>query len=161
MSRSLTSFTNNIVSLLVLAVLSALIAVDGVRAMAVPQLETLMRRDVWSPEIISPAAGDVWRAGDRVQVTWSTEDPPSQVTNSNGLIALRTPNGFLHGPGGLNEPLAGNFSLFDGKVDVQVPDVPARTDYQIVLFGDSGNESPLFTIANTVLAPEFGILDLE
>lgn len=69
MSR-LTSFTNNIVSLLVLAVVSALIAVDGACAMAVPQLETLMRRDVWSPEIISPKAGDVWRAGDRVQVTW-------------------------------------------------------------------------------------------
>lgn len=68
MSRSM-SFTNSIVSFLILA-LSALIAIDGVCALAIPQLATVMKRDVWAPEITSPTAGDVWRAGDMVQVTW-------------------------------------------------------------------------------------------
>ena len=45
---------------------------------------------------------------------------------------LRTANGFVKGPGGLNEPLAGNFSLYAGEVSLTVPDVPARTDYQII-----------------------------
>lgn len=48
------------------------------------------------------------------------------------MVVLRTANGFVKGPGGLNEPLAGNFSLYDGQVSLQVPDVPARTDYQAV-----------------------------
>ena len=38
----------------------------------------------------------------------------------------------MRGAGGLNEPLAGNFSLYDGEVSFHVPDVPARTDYQVV-----------------------------
>ena len=78
------------------------------------------------------------------------------------------------GPGGLAEPLASNFSLYAGEVKVDVPKVPGRDDYQVVceyisdiykyylrltiipfysVFGDSGNESPFFTIANSMLAP--------
>lgn len=62
----------------------------------------------------------------------STADPPSEITNPNGMLVLRTTNGFVQGDGGLAQPLAGNFSLFDGKASVQVPDVPARDDYQVV-----------------------------
>ncbi|EJC97848.1 uncharacterized protein FOMMEDRAFT_97934 [Fomitiporia mediterranea MF3/22] len=149
MSRIMSSAVS-IVSLLVFA-LSALIAIEPVRALAVPEMLTIMRRDVWAPEITSPEEGDVWRVGETVLVTWSTEDAPAQVTNSNGQVVLRTVDGFVQGLGGLNEPLASNFSLFDGKVELQVPTVPARTDYKVVLFGDSGNESPGFTISNPVV----------
>lgn len=48
------------------------------------------------------------------------------------MVVLATSNGFVKGAGGLAEPLAGNFSLFDGKVDIQVPEVPARDDYKVV-----------------------------
>lgn len=61
-----------------------------------------------------------------------TKNPPSQITNTNGMLALRTTNGFLQGPGGLGEPLARNFSIFLGSVEVEVPEIPARDDYQVV-----------------------------
>ena len=48
------------------------------------------------------------------------------------MLALRTTNGFLQGPGGLGEPLARNFSIFLGSVEVEVPEIPARDDYQVV-----------------------------
>ncbi|THH08460.1 hypothetical protein EW145_g2705 [Phellinidium pouzarii] len=151
MTRS-TSFTGGFVSVLVFA-LTALIAVDTACAKAIPFASPQMaKRDVWAPLITSPEESDVWKVGDTVQVTWSTANPPAQVTNSNGMLALRNSNGFVQGAGGLAEPLAGNFSLYDGKIEVQVPDVPARDDYQVVLFGDSGNESPIFTIMNPMLA---------
>ncbi|KAI5119392.1 hypothetical protein M0805_005935 [Coniferiporia weirii] len=159
-----TSSMSGIVHLLVF-VLTALIAADTACAKAIPfaglnarrPAKPKEKRDVWTPAITSPVEGDIWMAGDTVQVTWSIENPPAQVTNPNGMVVLRTTNGFVQGPGGLAEPLAGNFSLYDGSVNVQVPDVPSRDDYQVVLFGDSGNESPFFTIGNPMLA--FGTSD--
>lgn len=71
---------------------------------------------------------------------------------------------------GVAHPLASNFRITDGAVNVTVPDVDARDDYIIVrelpspvvvcscwcaqlmhfslcaVFGDSGNASPKFTI---------------
>ncbi|KLO16785.1 hypothetical protein SCHPADRAFT_887532 [Schizopora paradoxa] len=113
---------------------------------------SLSKRDVWAPRILEPEAGTVWRVGEEVNVTWSTANPPKQITNEKGLVALRTPHGFVAGRGGLGEPLAANFSLFDGHVLVQVPELPAGDDYSVVLFGDSGNESPLFKIVNPFMA---------
>ncbi|TEB30565.1 hypothetical protein FA13DRAFT_1792164 [Coprinellus micaceus] len=44
-------------------------------------------------------------------------------------------------------PLASGFSLADGEVEVEIPaDVESGENYFIVLFGDSGNVSPNFTI---------------
>ncbi|KAL1722866.1 hypothetical protein EV715DRAFT_246867 [Schizophyllum commune] len=45
-----------------------------------------------------------------------------------------------------DNPLAQGFSITLGSYDVTVPDVEERSDYIIVLFGDSGNSSPKFTI---------------
>ncbi|KAG5646509.1 hypothetical protein DXG03_003276 [Asterophora parasitica] len=45
-----------------------------------------------------------------------------------------------------DNPLAQNFKLRVGKIDIIVPSVPPRDDYIIVLFGDSGNSSPAFAI---------------
>lgn len=42
--------------------------------------------------------------------------------------------------------LAENFSILLGRIEVTVPWVEDGSDYQIVLFGDSGNFSPTFTI---------------
>ena len=63
--------TSYLFSVLVLA----LNAVISVEASAVPFVErearaAVMKRDVWSPFITSPAEETVWNVGDTVQVTW-------------------------------------------------------------------------------------------
>ncbi|KAG6844712.1 hypothetical protein H0H87_004435 [Tephrocybe sp. NHM501043] len=79
---------------------------------------------------------------------YMTDDipPDSQLTNPNGKVVL----GHLGPTGGLNldldHPLAENFKLRVGQVEITVPSVTPRDDYIIVLFGDSGNASPAFAI---------------
>ncbi|SJL07596.1 uncharacterized protein ARMOST_10946 [Armillaria ostoyae] len=107
----------------------------------------LISRDVISPPITSPTAGAVWTVGQTITVTWNTTviPPASQVTNPIGKIILgHQANNSLNLD--LDHPLASNFQLTDGQVDITVPDVEPRDDYIIVLFGDSGNTSPEFTI---------------
>ncbi|KAK0487538.1 hypothetical protein IW261DRAFT_1290716, partial [Armillaria novae-zelandiae] len=107
----------------------------------------LISRDVISPPITSPTAGAVWTVGQTITVTWNTTviPPASQVTNPIGKIVLgHQANNSLNLD--LDHPLASNFQLTDGQVDITVPDVEPRDDYIIVLFGDSGNTSPEFTI---------------
>ncbi|PCH40174.1 hypothetical protein WOLCODRAFT_136705 [Wolfiporia cocos MD-104 SS10] len=101
-------------------------------------------RDVYVPPITYPTAGVVWVPGQSYNVTWNTTDAPSQITNPNGTVVLAKNyyEDYQH-------PLAGNFSILDGYVTVVCPNVTAGDDYQIVLFGDSGNYSPNFTISAT------------
>jgi len=145
---------SNVFRALVVATLLSVSTVDVAFAAAVPagpaEMKLLVKRDVWSPTVLYPHEGIVWRVGDHHSVVWSTNDPPAQITNTNGLVVLRSSRGFIKGPGGLGEPLASNFSLFDGRVEIEVPDVPGGDDYQVVLLGDSGNASPAFTIANSI-----------
>ncbi|KIK04103.1 hypothetical protein K443DRAFT_676235 [Laccaria amethystina LaAM-08-1] len=107
----------------------------------------LSRRDVVAPHITSPDASSVWPIGTMQLVTWDTSDlpPDSQITNPIGQIIL----GFNES-NSLNldftHPLAQGFNMHDRKVQITVPNVPPRTDYLIVLFGDSGNTSPSFAI---------------
>ncbi|KAF8073421.1 hypothetical protein FPV67DRAFT_1477729 [Lyophyllum atratum] len=108
----------------------------------------LTMRDVFSPHIISPNEKSVWPVGTKQTVTWEIKDipPDSQLSNPNGKVVL----GHLGPTGGLNldidNPLAQNFKLRLGKVEITVPSVAPRDDYIIVLFGDSGNASPSFAI---------------
>jgi len=47
------------------------------------------------------------------------------------------------------EPLAQGFNLTDAAVTFDIPcdeSIVARSDYIIVLMGDSGNASPMFTL---------------
>ncbi|KAG5652820.1 hypothetical protein H0H81_003536 [Sphagnurus paluster] len=108
----------------------------------------LSARDVFSPQITSPNANTIWPVGTKQMVTWETDKipPDSQLTNPNGRVVL----GHLGPTGGLNlqldNPLAQNFKLRVGQVQITVPSVTPRDDYIIVLFGDSGNASPAFAI---------------
>ncbi|KAG6809412.1 hypothetical protein H0H92_000337 [Tricholoma furcatifolium] len=129
----------------------------------------LMMRDVFSPTITSPNASTVWPVGTQQTVTWETDNipPASQLTDPNGMVVL----GYLGSNGGYNldigenvfytllvshikacglimidNPLAQDFPLTQGEVDITVPNVTPRDDYIIVLFGDSGNASPAFAI---------------
>ncbi|KAG6908312.1 hypothetical protein DXG01_005348 [Tephrocybe rancida] len=85
-------------------------------------------------------------ADDSIRRETDNIPPDSQLTNPNGMVVL----GHLGATGGLNldldHPLAQNFKLRVGKVEITVPSVPPRDDYIIVLFGDSGNSSPAFAI---------------
>ncbi|KAI9465050.1 hypothetical protein BJY52DRAFT_1184090 [Lactarius psammicola] len=48
----------------------------------------------------------------------------------------------------LQNPLAVGFSLRDGSARIICPTVPSGQNYVVVLFGDSGNASPQFTISS-------------
>ncbi|MFJ3221146.1 GPI anchored serine-threonine rich family protein [Kitasatospora sp. NPDC086801] len=112
-------------------------------AVATHSTERTSRRDVFVPRILSPRAGTVWRTGERVDVTWDVSDPPTQITNRTGLIALRVGDVTL-----LDRILASDFDILLGRVEVTVPDVPPGDDYRVVLSGDSGNWSEPFTITS-------------
>ncbi|OCH88477.1 hypothetical protein OBBRIDRAFT_780108 [Obba rivulosa] len=98
-------------------------------------------RDVFVPPVTYPHAGTVWYVGQHHNVTWETAGAPVNITNKIGRVVLAK-----GGIEDINHPLATNFSILDGRVVVKVPDVEPGNDYAIVLFGDSGNFSPNFTI---------------
>ncbi|KAK7435195.1 hypothetical protein VKT23_019765 [Stygiomarasmius scandens] len=97
--------------------------------------------DVFVPPITSPAEGDVWVVGQQRNVTWDTSNAPTQITNPIGSIMLRQDDMTT------NIVLASCFNIIIGQIEVTVPDVPDG-DYTLVLFGDSGNFSPDFTITH-------------
>ncbi|KAJ7486635.1 hypothetical protein FB451DRAFT_1337443 [Mycena latifolia] len=101
---------------------------------------TLSKRDVYTPPVTYPHAGTVWTVGQKHNVTWDNTNPPVNITNKIGRIMLR--KGDLTTPVILQE----NFSILLGRIEVKVPWVEDGDDYQVVLFGDSGNFSPYFTI---------------
>ncbi|KAK0489239.1 hypothetical protein IW261DRAFT_1443894 [Armillaria novae-zelandiae] len=91
-------------------------------------------RDVYSPPITSPDANTVWTVNTTQTVTWDASNPPVNISNG-ASIWLRK-----------DVELAEGFDLRSGQQDVTVPYVAEADDYIIVLFGDSGNFSPEFTI---------------
>ncbi|KAJ7643995.1 hypothetical protein FB45DRAFT_737054 [Roridomyces roridus] len=97
-------------------------------------------RTVFAPPITSPTSTSVWKVGQVQTVTWNATGIPTGV---QGKIQL----GFLTEESeNLSQILAEGFNLTDEKVNITVPDVVSRTNYIVVLFGDSGNISPKFTI---------------
>ncbi|KAF8888050.1 hypothetical protein BD779DRAFT_1470423 [Infundibulicybe gibba] len=102
-------------------------------------------RDVFTPQVLDPHAGTVWLVGQRQNVTWDTSKAPVNITNKIGRILLRK--------GGLTTPLilADGFSILLGKIEVTVPWVLDGDDYQVNLFGDSGDFSDFFTIQSNVI----------
>ncbi|KIL61384.1 hypothetical protein M378DRAFT_199551 [Amanita muscaria Koide BX008] len=112
-------------------------------ALAVP----LHKRDVVDPPVTAPNASTVWTAGSTQLVVWDTSKLPpyNQITNKVGTVVL----GFLDSNGEnlmLDKPLAKGFNITQGSIQVVVPNVQTRTNYIIVLMGDSGNASPTFSI---------------
>jgi hypothetical protein len=107
----------------------------------------ISQRDVYNPPITYPNAQTIWVAGSKQTVTWETANmpPDSQLTSPEGRIVL----GWLADDSmnlQMDSPLAEGFRLRAGKQEITVPSVPLRNDYIVVLFGDSGNQSPTFTI---------------
>ncbi|KAI9317046.1 hypothetical protein BX666DRAFT_1857930 [Dichotomocladium elegans] len=101
-----------------------------------------------NPPIKVPNAHTVWNAGGTYAVEWNTTTvsgipiPPTD----KGIVML----GYINN-GDFSEhlrwTLAVYFPLDTGHVNVTLPsDLPTGDNYIIVLFGDSGNASPQFTI---------------
>jgi len=103
----------------------------------------LSQRDVFVPPVVLPNSKSVWKAGSKQIVEWDVSNPPQQITNSVAKIVLAT-NGLLD----FEHPLADNIDVLSGKHQVTVPNVKPGKNYQIIVFGDSGNTSPFFEITN-------------
>lgn len=110
---------------------------------AVVSAGPIMKRDVFVPPVTYPHQGTVWKVGSKHNVTWDVSDPPKQITNKIGSIVL-SKGGILD----IKHPLASGFSILDGQHEITVPAVESGDDYAVVVFGDSGNASPDFTITN-------------
>ncbi|KAF7296927.1 hypothetical protein MIND_00924500 [Mycena indigotica] len=125
-----------------LASAAALLASTLPMATATP----VAARDVFVPPITYPHAGTVWYIGQTHNVTWDTSKAPVNITNGKGIIMLRK--------GDLTTPviLQNNFDIRKGRIEVRVPWVVDGSDYKLVLFGDSGNFSPNFTIKGSGVA---------
>ncbi|GJE96400.1 GPI anchored serine-threonine rich family protein [Phanerochaete sordida] len=105
----------------------------------------LEARDIWTPTMTYPAKGTVWESGKTYTVRWETKDAPVNVTGADsGFILLRS------GDEELPLVLAHNITLRDGHVQVTAPQVVTGNDYSLVLFGDSGNWGPQFTIKGPI-----------
>ncbi|KAF4570054.1 hypothetical protein EYR40_009040 [Pleurotus pulmonarius] len=107
----------------------------------------LERRIVWDPEITLPNRQTLWTRNTTVTVSWKTDNIPEGAHNQKGKVVL----GWRNQKGGsehlnIEHPLATGFYLRDGYIKITVPQVSPRDDYIIVLFGDSGNASPNFSI---------------
>lgn len=106
----------------------------------------LMARMVFAPEITYPDENTKWNAGKEAFVLWNATEIPDQLKNAKGMLRL---GHIEEGKDGLNlaDTLASDFELRKGNVSFTVPKVrETRDDYVVVLFGDSGNHSPKFTI---------------
>ncbi|KAH9851825.1 hypothetical protein C2E23DRAFT_732395 [Lenzites betulinus] len=112
--------------------------------LAVASALPLEQRDDFVPPVTFPHAGTVWFVGQRHNVTWDTSNAPKQITNRQGKIVLAK-GGLLDN--GMPHPLATGFDILLGRTEVTVPNVTPGSDYTIVLFGNSGNDSPEFTIS--------------
>lgn len=107
----------------------------------------LSPRDVFVPPIESPTEGDIWLIASEQTVTWSIDDIPEHVTNPTGKLVLGKLNGdqeHLY----TDIALAEGFPITDKNVTIIVPKVDPADNYIVVLFGDSGNRSPPFTITH-------------
>jgi hypothetical protein len=108
----------------------------------------------YSPPIQSPAVGDKWFIGQQRKIVWDTTRIPPEIWNTTGLILLGRRNTtdenehldisahLLHNPycetgseellGLLDHPLAKDFPIVQGKINVTVPNVEPSNDYIVV-----------------------------
>ncbi|EGN98373.1 hypothetical protein SERLA73DRAFT_161174 [Serpula lacrymans var. lacrymans S7.3] len=103
-------------------------------------------RIVHNPSVINPNADTIWHAGSSVTITWDTSTVPLGNKSKGKVVLGYLEKGKSDEHLDIEHPLAENFYIEDGFVQITAPDVSPRNDYIVVLFGDSGNKSPAFTI---------------
>ncbi|KAI0373708.1 hypothetical protein BV20DRAFT_962282 [Pilatotrama ljubarskyi] len=100
-----------------------------------------------SPPITSPAHSDRWTTLEVQTVTW--DNIGLNVTGLKGTLLLGYVWENTTRTVWKDQPLASNFALSDGAVNVILPDVPSADDYILILLGDMHNLSPLFAVLGT------------
>jgi hypothetical protein len=130
---------------------SAFMAVLAASASAKPITVAREMLDVWAPTITSPDASTVWIEGHQYNVTWDTSNAPAQI--SNGASVRLGEHGNL-----TSTVLASGFDLRTGWVTVTCPsNLTSGNFYSIILFGDSGDQSPQFSIVDPSLLSALGL----
>lgn len=101
-----------------------------------------VRAVVYDPRITYPDSSAVWTAGRTELVKWDTTGVPTGYNGSIHLGYLAMQSEHI-----MPMPLANDLDLSIGRAMVSIPsNLTTRNDYIIILFGDSGNISPDFTI---------------
>jgi len=123
------------------------LAANAVLALAAPASFIPVSDDVilWSADISSPNILSNWPVGTTQTIQWDPSQVPQTAANHTGIVLL----GYYEDNSenlDTQTPLASGFMIADGQVDITVPNVTTRNDYIVVLFGNSGNASPTFTI---------------
>ena len=161
---------------IIAALISALALASSTSALTVSDPVTRGEDIVYAPPITSPKAGAVWHAGTEKTIKWDTSSIPHNAKVYGQLLLGYLENGsenldlgkFHFAPRPtphrwrrfvpcshvgimplfifVAHPLATNFLLTNGEQRITVPHVPTKHSYIIVLYGDSGNRSPEFTI---------------
>ncbi|RDX53403.1 hypothetical protein K466DRAFT_561901 [Polyporus arcularius HHB13444] len=102
---------------------------------------------VYRPHLTSPVEGDSWPIGSQQTVTWDASDIPPEALYQTGVLLLgHLVDGSSNEHLDIENPLASGFQIKNGAVNVTVPKVFPRSDYIVVLIGDSGNASGKFSI---------------
>ncbi|KIJ62579.1 hypothetical protein HYDPIDRAFT_59824, partial [Hydnomerulius pinastri MD-312] len=100
----------------------------------------------FAPTITSPSTGTIWLAGTKQNVTWVTSNVPSSIQDSTLVILL----GFFANNSenlDIQHPLANSVPIMQGFAEITVPsNATLKTDYTVVVIGDSGDASKPFTI---------------
>jgi len=126
----------------IIRVSTAVFILLSIRALAAPAYGDMpVERFVYDPPLTTPKKGAVWTVGSTQIVKWDLCDHPKHIANYTGQLVLAK-SGLLN----LEHPLAKKVDILSGEIQVIVPDVPSGHDYSLVLFGDSGNSGPQFTI---------------
>jgi len=104
-------------------------------------------RAIFNPKFTNPTNTTVWIVGSQVIATWDTSDIPDSIENPKGTLLLGyMTDGSENEHLDLHHKLASSFDLRDGFVKFKCPKVEEGSNYIVVLFGDSGNRSPKFSI---------------
>ncbi|KAH9936223.1 uncharacterized protein B0H18DRAFT_1081901 [Fomitopsis serialis] len=125
-------------------------AASAALALAAPASFIPIADDVilWSADISAPNIFTTWQVGSTQTIKWDPSQVPQTAANHTGVVLL----GYYENDSenlDTQTPLVTGFQISDGQVDITVPNVPTRNDYIVVLFGNSGNASPTFTITGT------------
>ncbi|TFY55399.1 hypothetical protein EVJ58_g8274 [Rhodofomes roseus] len=127
-------------------------AASAALALAAPASFIPIADDIilWSADIQSPNVFSVWPVGSTQTIKWDPSQVPQTAANHTGIVLLgyyEDDSENLDTRASSRRPRSWRgFQIADGQVDITVPNVTERNDYIVVLFGNSGNASPTFTI---------------
>ncbi|KAF8488646.1 hypothetical protein F5888DRAFT_1893003 [Russula emetica] len=130
--------------------LTALALVSSTTALPVAVAHDASRRSediVYSPPIMSPSQGTVWKVGSQQIVTWDASSVPVGAEGNKGTIMLGYADNTESEHLNYKHPLADGFLLTAGQQSITVPNVPKKSTYFVAVLGDSGNISQKFTIS--------------